>query len=113
MIVHVTADGLRDRAKTLHKIDRATAIDRKAVKTLLAEESDIKIVGEAPNFGEVISKASMLKPDVLLLDLHMPDDRSLERAHIKTQLELLRSQVKIIGMSLCDNDEETRTLARV
>jgi hypothetical protein len=42
--------------------------------------------------------------------LHMPDDRSLERAHIKTQLELLRSQVKIIGMSLCDNDEETRNI---
>ena len=40
---------------------------RKAVKVLLAGESDIKIVGEAVNFGEAISKVSILKPDVLLL----------------------------------------------
>jgi chemotaxis response regulator CheB len=70
---------------------------RKAVKVLLAEESDIRIAGEAVNFREAISKASILKPDVLLLDLHISDDCTLERAHIKAQLELRRSQVKIIA----------------
>ena len=58
---------------------------RKAVKVLVAGESDIKIVGEAVNFREAISKAGILKPDVLLLDLHMPDDRWLEPEYIKSQ----------------------------
>jgi DNA-binding NarL/FixJ family response regulator len=77
---------------------------------LLAEESGIRIVGEAVNFGEAISKASTLKPNALLLDLHMPDDRWLEPEYIKANLHPLDSQVKIIGMSLSGNDEETRNV---
>jgi two-component system response regulator NreC len=79
---------------------------RKTVKKLLETEPAIQIVGEATDFAEAIQMASELKPDVLLLDLHMPDDRNLDPAYIKAQLRPLGSELKIIGISLSGNDDQ-------
>lgn len=85
---------------------------RKTVKKLLATEPSIQIVGEATDFAEAIQMARELKPDVLLLDLHMPDDRNLDPGYIKAHLRPLGSEIKIIGISLSGNDdEEARDLA--
>lgn len=85
---------------------------RKTVRKLLATEPAIQIVGEATTFAETIEKAADLKPDVLLLDLHMPDDRNLDPAYIKAHLRPLGSAIKIIGISLSGNDDdEARDLA--
>jgi two-component system response regulator NreC len=89
-----------------------TELIRKAVRRILENEPTIKLIGEAEDFGEAIKKAIELKPDVLLLDLHMPDDRTLAAEYIKKHLRPLGSQVKIIGISLADNDDDdTRKLA--
>jgi chemotaxis response regulator CheB len=64
---------------------------RKTVKKLLETEPAIQVVGEAADFAEAIQMASDLKPDVLLLDLHMPDDRNLDPAYIKAHLRPLGS----------------------
>src|SRR5262245_8717210 len=85
---------------------------RKTIKRLLASESSIEVVGEATNFADAIQKTNELKPDVLLLDLHMPDERELDAAHIKKALRSPNSGIKIIGISLSGNDDaETRELA--
>jgi two-component system, NarL family, response regulator NreC len=85
---------------------------RNAVKRLLEDEPAIELVGEATNFAETIQKASELKPDVLLLDLHMPDERNLDAAYIKAQLRPAGSEIKIIGISLSGNDDpQARELA--
>ena len=78
---------------------------RKAVKRLLEAEPTIEILGEATSFAETLQKASELKPDVLLLDLHMPDERTLDAEYIKTRLRPLGSEIKIIGISLSGNDD--------
>lgn len=72
---------------------------RRTVKKLLQAEPAIQIVGEAATFAETIEMASELKPDVLLLDLHMPDDRNLDPAYIKAHLRPLGSEIRIIGIS--------------
>ena len=81
-------------------------IIRKAVKRLLEAEPAIELVGEAANFAETIEKASELKPDVVLLDLHMPDERTLDAEYIKTRLRPQGSEIKIIGISLSGNDDQ-------
>jgi DNA-binding NarL/FixJ family response regulator len=87
-------------------------IIRKAVKRLLEAEPTIKILGEATSFAETIQKASELKPDVVLLDLHMPDERTLDAEYIRANLRPLGSEIKIIGISLSGNeDQEVRDLA--
>jgi len=45
---------------------------RSGVKALLQRQSDIEVVGEAPDSIEGVKSAAALKPDVILLDLHMP-----------------------------------------
>lgn len=45
---------------------------RSGVKALLQRQRDIEVVGEAADSLEGIKHAEALKPDVVLLDLHMP-----------------------------------------
>jgi DNA-binding NarL/FixJ family response regulator len=78
---------------------------RSMIKRILIDEPTIVVLGEAENFEEAIEKAADLKPDILLLDLHMPDDRTLSADYIKTSLRPLGSEIKIIGMSLSGNED--------
>jgi two-component system, NarL family, nitrate/nitrite response regulator NarL len=52
-------------------------IFRTGLRKLLETEDDIKIVGEASNGNECIDLLTKLKPDILLLDLRMPDKDGL------------------------------------
>jgi two-component system nitrate/nitrite response regulator NarL len=45
---------------------------RSGIKALLLQQADIEIVGEAGDGLEGVKRAISLKPDVVLLDLHMP-----------------------------------------
>jgi chemotaxis response regulator CheB len=87
------------------------AIIRNTVSRLLESEPRIKLVGVAENFSQTIEMASSLKPDVVLLDLHMSDERLIPPALVKS--ELAHSGARVLGMSLSsgEDDEETRTLA--
>jgi len=49
------------------------AIVRKGIRALLATEADIEVVGEAKNGQQAITEASRLQPDVILMDLVMPE----------------------------------------
>jgi DNA-binding NarL/FixJ family response regulator len=45
---------------------------RRAIRNLLSEREDINVVDEVTTFPEVLQKATELKPDVIVFDLHMP-----------------------------------------
>ncbi len=49
------------------------AIVRKGIGALLATQRDIQVVGEASNGLEAVAQAKQLKPDVILMDLVMPE----------------------------------------
>jgi two-component system chemotaxis response regulator CheB len=85
-------------------------IIRKAIRRLLAEDPFIEVLGEAESFKQAISMAASLKPDLILLDLHMPDDAAYEPIVVKNRLSVCGSRV--VAMSLAaEEDEESRTLA--
>jgi NarL family two-component system response regulator LiaR len=48
------------------------AIVRKGIGALLATQPDIEVVGEACNGEEAVAQAKQLQPDVILMDLVMP-----------------------------------------
>jgi chemotaxis response regulator CheB len=87
------------------------AIIRSAVSRLLEAEPAIKLVGVAENFSQTLQLAASLRPDVVLLDLHMPDIDAFHPGFVKAELEL--SGARVLGMSLssAEDDEEVRTLA--
>ena len=53
-------------------------IVRKGIKVLLATEKDMQVVGEAENGLEAVEKAAALEPDVILMDLVMPEMDGIE-----------------------------------
>src|SRR5574342_1189532 len=51
---------------------------RQGIKSLLSEEEDIQVVGEAVNGKDALEKVESLTPDVILMDLVMPEMSGIE-----------------------------------
>jgi NarL family two-component system response regulator LiaR len=70
------------------------AIVRKGLRTLIAGESGMELVGEAADGLEAVSKIRTLKPDVILMDLIMPRQGGLETiVQIKSEMPDARIMV--------------------
>jgi NarL family two-component system response regulator LiaR len=54
------------------------AILRKGIRALLSTEPDIEVVGEAGDGQEALTQAEALRPDVILMDLVMPNLDGIE-----------------------------------
>ena len=51
---------------------------RKGLRLLLEEQEDFRIVGEAGDGREAINRVRTLSPDVVLMDIGMPDFNGLD-----------------------------------
>jgi two-component system response regulator NreC len=51
---------------------------RAGVRLLLEAEPDLEVVGEAANGKEAVEQSSSLRPNVILMDIAMPDTNGLE-----------------------------------
>jgi DNA-binding NarL/FixJ family response regulator len=57
-------------------------IIRKSISSILQSRKDIRVCGEAANGKEAVSNAQLLKPDLLILDISLPDSSGLEVATV-------------------------------
>ena len=48
------------------------ALVRAGLRTILASQDDIEVVGEVPDGEQAVAMALRLKPDVVLMDIRMP-----------------------------------------
>jgi DNA-binding NarL/FixJ family response regulator len=83
-------------------------IMRAAIRQLLIKELGIEVVGTATSFAEAIALTAALKPDVLLMDLHMPDERGYPPELVKSQILLHAKCIVVISLW---NDSEAKALA--
>jgi DNA-binding NarL/FixJ family response regulator len=83
-----------------------TDIMRSAIARTLKEEPSLELVGEGASFAESVELCSALKPDVLVLDLHMPDEEQYPPELVKSQIK----EICIVAISVW-NDEKARALA--
>jgi DNA-binding NarL/FixJ family response regulator len=74
---------------------------RRGVRRILEKSSDIIVVGEAGTGAATLRLVSELKPDVLLLDIEMPD---MSGDQVTRELRSRKFPVSIIILSGCDDN---------
>lgn len=78
-------------------------IVRDGLKKLLALEDDIEVVGEAGDGREVLERVQELEPDVLLLDLRMPN---LDGLSALQALQQANRSTKVIVLTASEDKNE-------
>lgn len=76
---------------------------REGLVAMLGTQPDFEVVGEAGTGTEAIRQVSALRPDVVLLDLEMPE---LEGVEVIRRLRAEAADTKVIVFTAFDRDEQ-------
>ena len=78
------------------------AVVRSGLRMLLGTESDVEIIGEAGTAAEALASAADLKPDVILMDIGLPDKSGIEATReIKAEFP----EVAIVALTIHEDEE--------
>ena len=75
---------------------------REGLSAMLNRQPDIEVVGEAENGRECVEKTRELRPDIVLMDLRMPEMDGVEAMR---QIAATNPEVRFIVLTTYDNDE--------
>jgi len=75
---------------------------RKGLRALLASLADVELVGEATNGLEAIQLAEQLQPDILLMDLQMPEGGGLTAIR---QIVQTSPHIRILVITMFQDDD--------
>jgi|GEM_PF-5534213 len=82
--------------------------EKEVIRLLLNSDPEIRVVGEPTTFRQSVQSANELKPQVVVVDLDMPDASSVSPQEIKSLFNRLGSRVIAISFR---NDRSTQALA--
>jgi DNA-binding NarL/FixJ family response regulator len=82
---------------------------RKAIRRLLSKRDDISVIGEAADIRETIQKTAELHPDLIILDVTMPEKEGIAPTRVKGLL----NGAKILAITLGADDISEELLRAV
>ena len=83
---------------------------RAGLRALLEDVPDITVVGEASDGGEALVKAVELKPDILLMDLSMPNMGGIDATR---QLSQSEPKVRVLILTVHEDESLLKEVIRV
>ena len=95
------------------------AVVRSGLHMILEPEEDVIIVGEAENAKQAIAKARALEPDVILMDIHLPDVSGIEvtkqikvnyndllwNNNLTKQIKEISPKIAIVALTINEDEE--------
>lgn len=102
------------KASRDRKVFRVVVVDdsivpRSAAKAMLESAADLRLVGEAASGAEALRAIDSLKPDLVLMDVHMPDmdGPATARAVLSRHPDL-----KVIAWTVSESSDDLLRMAR-
>ena len=78
------------------------AVVRFGLRMLLEEQDDIEIVGEAPTGREAIDAVVRLEPDIVLMDIGLPDISGIEATR---EIKRIRVETAVVVLTIHEDEE--------
>ena len=82
---------------------------REGLRTLIQRESDLELVGEAANGRVAVQLTGELMPDVVIMDVSMPEMSGVEATR---RIKAKSPGVKIIALSVHSDKHHVTAMAR-
>jgi DNA-binding NarL/FixJ family response regulator len=79
------------------------ALFREALATLLGARPEVQVVGDAGDGFQAVLRSAELRPDVVLMDLHMP---VLDGIAATRRLRAEQPDVRVLALTTFDDDED-------
>jgi two-component system response regulator NreC len=98
---------MRDKIRILLADDHAVV--RQGFKMILAAQSDMEIVGEAGNGREALDLAGQFQPDVVVMDVAMPELNGIEATR---RLADISPRTRVLALSMHKDSVYVREILR-
>ncbi len=98
---------MSDRIKILVADDHT--IVRQGLKLILAAQPDLEVVGEAANGREAVDLAGKLRPDIVLMDVAMPELNGIDATRKMVEAN---SRIRILVLSMHKESVYVREILR-
>ena len=85
------------------------ALVRKGFHMILAAEADMEVVGEAANGRDAVELATKLRPDVIVMDVAMPELNGIEATR---RLAESAPRTRVLGLSMHKDSAYVREILR-
>jgi len=85
------------------------AVVRQGFKMILGAEPDMEIVGEAGNGREAVERAEQLRPDIVVMDVAMPELNGIEATR---RLAAAMPHTRVIALSMHKDSVYVREILR-
>jgi two-component system response regulator DevR len=75
---------------------------RMGLRTLLEHQGGLKVVGEAGTSAEAVKKSKTLKPDLVLMDVRLPDESGIEACR---KIRSAEPRIRVLMLTSYSSDE--------
>ncbi|MCX7683409.1 MAG: response regulator transcription factor [Anaerolineae bacterium] len=82
---------------------------RKGLARLLDAQPDFEVVGEAADGYEAVTQAQTLRPDVVLMDIRMPNCDGLEATR---RIKATMPEVRVVVLTVSEDEQDLVTAVR-